>query len=209
MSTAIVTALRAEDRARFADILVDSFPASERDEPDQVIANIEQGRRRSLFAYDDNVLVGFAVFLDLPAVEVVLLEYMAVTGDARGRGIGGLLFDAVVAELAHEEVPCAGLVLEVEAPYGASGDEEIQRKRRISFYERHGALVVTAAPAYRVPSTMGPEALPFLLMWRPMAASGALGGALLRTVVEAILVVGHDLDAGDPFVASVLAELRL
>ena len=208
VTTTVATSLRTDDGGRLAQILIDSFPANERDSPDQVIANIEQGRRRCMLAHDREVLVGFAVLLDLPAVDVVLLEYMAVAAEVRDRGIGGRLMDAVLAELAREHPSRAGLLLEVESPDGRPDDDRPQRERRIAFYERHGARVLTAAPAYRVPSTTGPEALPFLLMWCPVALSGDLSADQLHDIVRAVLVAGHDLRPGDAFIEAVLADLR-
>jgi ribosomal protein S18 acetylase RimI-like enzyme len=203
----VVGQVKKDDWDQFTRILTDSFAASERDEAAVVRSNIEEGKRRCAVAYEDLSLVGFAVLLELVGADAVVLEYLAVDRTMRSRGVGGFLFDHVVSGLANDKVPRDGLILEVESPEAADGSEQILRQRRIGFYERHGATVITDAPAYRVPSTVGPETLPFILMWHPIASTGPLDGQRLRLIVEAVLVEEYELPSDSPFISSVLADL--
>ncbi|MDQ6615579.1 MAG: GNAT family N-acetyltransferase [Actinomycetota bacterium] len=193
-------------REEFVRILVESFPPAERDEPEQVVTNISENLRQCYLALDDDALVGFAVLLPLDDVDVILLEYLAVSRDRRSSGIGGQVFEAVFEAMGHTAQPPRGLVLEAETPEGA--EDAVLAQRRIAFYQRHGVVVVPGARGYRAPSTVGPELLSYTLMWRPMQAGEDLAGEFLSRCIRAILIQDYELADDDPLVAIILDGLK-
>lgn len=84
--------------------------------------------------------VGFAAYLRPPGHRFSWLEYFAVRRDRRGAGIGSALFRWTAAAAVHG---AAGMLLEIEPPETAAGDEErALRLARRSFYQRLGCLVL-------------------------------------------------------------------
>jgi GNAT superfamily N-acetyltransferase len=192
--------------AAFAAIYEESFPASERDATDDLLASIEAGRRDGYVASEDGVTVGMAVVLRLEGPPVAFLEYIAVDPRRRSRGIGADMLRQLRLELGG----LAGILLELEPPEGASGEERVTRERRLDFYLRNGAAIVDCAPRFRAPNLERPdEQIAFTLVWLPLAREGEPppSGPFLRESVAAILTQSYELDAADPLVAEVVADL--
>jgi ribosomal protein S18 acetylase RimI-like enzyme len=154
-------------QAAFRRIYEDSFPPDQRDEPDILFATVASGRRLCYLAERGGAVAGLAVLLPLLGEEVTYLEYLAVDGSVRSRGVGGHLLEHVLARLAQGSSSVDGIVFEVEPPDEAEGSERLLRARRIAFYERHGATAVSCAPHYRVPALSADHELSFTLMWLP------------------------------------------
>ena len=194
-----------EARSDFSRILVESFPAEERDEPGHVLASIEAGVRRCFMAHSAGRLVGLAVVLPLRTASAVLLEYLAVDPLARGGGLGGELFERVVVDLHAADSPPDGLIFEVDPPEEAAGDERQIRLRRIAFYERHGAVLITGVGTYRAPSLTGSGEVPYRLMWRPVKVDLPDTSHLLQ-VIRAVLVEDYGCSPQSPLVQTVLGS---
>ena len=193
------------DRA-FASVYESSFPNEDCEETADLLAGIrEQGRRA--VAWMDPELRGMATWMPLDVPGVTFLEYMAVDEPARNGGLGGAMLEAIFA-LFHAETGDGWVVWEVQQPYAAAGAERDLRARRIAFFERHGAEVLTGAPLYRAPRFDGPGSLPFHVMARRIPeAGGQLEGADLQAVVKSLLVDGYNVRGDSGFVANVLADL--
>ncbi len=175
-------------------ILTESFPADEVSDADEVVLGVTSGSRQCVAAFDGPELVGFGTLLPLDSGQAVLLEYLAVAAAHRNRGIGAQLVERMPSDL----------VIEVDPPDAASGDERTLRTRRIGFYERTGASLVPGALAYRVPRDRGEGTLPYLLMWR---GTPMIRGERLRDVVSSILVQSYGVTPGDALHRENLAAL--
>ena len=167
-----------------ASILAESFPPDEVSDPDDVVWGVTSGSRQCVAALDGPDLVGFGTLLVLGRGDAVLLEYLAVAAAYRNRGIGAQLLALMPSDL----------VIEVDPPDAATGEERATRTRRIGFYERNGASLVPGALAYRVPRDGGEGTLPYLLLWR---GASLLSGRRLRDVVSSILVQSYGVQPGD------------
>jgi ribosomal protein S18 acetylase RimI-like enzyme len=200
--------LSPAEREAFVAIFENSFPPDERDDPDQLLATIARGERRCYLAAADRAVLGLAVVLPLPSESMNLLEYLAVDQARRNAGIGSALLEDLRRRLLANPSRTDGIVFEVESPDGAHGEEQALRLRRVGFYERHGAHIVSCAPRYVAPSLSGGEPVPFRLMWLPGPGSPErLTGERLRRCVVAILTKSYDLPATDPLVERVTREL--
>jgi GNAT superfamily N-acetyltransferase len=67
---------------------------------------------------------------------VVLIDYLAVKQDARGRGYGRLLLDCI-KQWAHATEGCRGIIVEVEA------EPTKENRSRIQFWQRNGFLLTS------------------------------------------------------------------
>lgn len=201
-TVAPVGRLAGADRDRFSAIYEASFPADERDDTDALVAGIEDGELdcHALRSGDD--LVGLAITLDMEAAPIRYLEYLAVAPELRGGGGGGQLFDALVEDARRGG--WLGVAFEVDRPEDAFGAERTIRRRRIAFYERHGAVVVPCAPRFRAPASVAKGMLAYTLMW---LGDGPLAGELLARCVRGILVEGYGLAADDPLVGESIRAL--
>jgi GNAT superfamily N-acetyltransferase len=207
-----VTRLEAGAAERFTRIYEASFPESEREDVELLLASVAAGQRECYLALDDGTVVGLAVLLRLRATHVRFLEYLAVDPDGRGQGVGGRLLDRLREEPAIGGAAggfaSLGIVFEVEDPADAEGLERALRLRRIEFYRRHGADVVEGVPCFRAPNLDGEGTLAYRLMWLP-ARDGPirLQSRLLHGTVEAILIESYGLPSDDPVVVAALADL--
>lgn len=134
-------------------------------------------------------LAGLARFDSVREPQVAYLWYLAVSPDARGKGLGGAIHDEVLRRC--REAGARAAVMEVEIPE-ESPDAEFARSR-IEFYRRHGAKLLTGI---RYTHTVGPHQ-PEVLMnimirpFEPVTPEEALHAARVLFGNEAVEVVGE------------------
>ena len=101
---------------------------------------LELHRKGVYFAYalysESNQLLSYAFLCSAAACEYVLLDYLAVSDDIRGKGIGTNMLELLKAEICKTYT---GILLESENPDFALDKADFDiRSRRISFYEKCG-----------------------------------------------------------------------
>lgn len=112
---------------------------------------------------ESRAITGFATLLRLPNTPTLYLVYFALDAAARSQGTGSDFFRYMVDHIARRG-DVDTLVWEVEAPETDNPDEI--HRRRIRFYERLGAQIVTLALNYRmVDFEKGEGTIPLRLMW--------------------------------------------
>lgn len=101
---------------------------------------ILQGKQASVGFYDQQGLAAYAVFvLEGPHSPAVLINYFAVQPDRRGQGVGSQCLRLLRQALNGTGV---SLLFEVESPEHARDQAELAvRRRRVSFYQRCGAVM--------------------------------------------------------------------
>jgi GNAT superfamily N-acetyltransferase len=192
--------------ARLRAIFEESFPPSERETFEELAAGIAEGRMRLFVVRLGDAPVGMGVTIDLPANRAALLSYMAVRPDLRGEGVGGRLLQHIASALNAEGA--AHLLLEVESVDYSPPEEVELRRRRVRFYQRHGAQIIPCAPRYRVPNLTEPGVVYYYLMWLPLRRRARMpAGARLRRLVRAIFRRSYGLPPRDPLVRNVIGEL--
>jgi acetyltransferase (GNAT) family protein len=203
-----VQSLTGSDRSSFARIYEESFPRSERDDTQALLASIEAGSRFCMVAHRNHELIGLAVLLPLAELDIQFLEYFAIDSRLRSLGIGAQFLGHLGTELRSTPSPALGIVFEVDQPEHADGAERRLRQRRIEFYMRNSAVLVECAPAYKAPNLEHEGTLPSSLMWLPLNPHiPRLGGDLLKKCVLAILTQSYELRSDDPLVHDVISEL--
>jgi GNAT superfamily N-acetyltransferase len=193
----------------FCQIYEASFPAGERDDTAAFLSRALAGARDCYLAVDAGELLGFAVVLPLAAYPVAFLEYLAVAPEARNAGIGGCILTRMRQRLAETVNPkFEGVLFEVDQPEDADGSERELRRRRIAFYQRHGATIVDGATEYRAPVPAG-GTLPYFLMWLPVAPGASPpAGSYLKGCVTAIYAQSYELRDDAPLVRELIARIR-
>lgn len=115
------------------------FPADELRPLENLKTLFEKGGYEGLGLYDNadcQKLLGYALFIHVPNLPIVLLDFYAVLEEYRCLGLGSIFLQQIKL---HYQNLC-GILLETEAVAAASSAEEkLLRKRRNSFYEKNGA----------------------------------------------------------------------
>ncbi len=158
-----------------------------------------------LLAAEQGEVTGFTAaeyFLeegDGSPVNLGFLVYLAVDERFRGGGIGAHLYAcalallAVDARMAGREL--AGMAFTVERPEeAASASERSLRARRISFYERQGAMLLGGVDFVNPPLRPGEAPIPLHLMYHPVGRPDWDPEDLHRTLMRLI----EALAAGSP-----------
>lgn len=193
-------------------IYFDSFPAPERVDFPTLISDIETGQRHLFTVNDSGNVIAFAVTIPLPNTEFTLLEYIAVHNSMRSQGIGGSLLDSIVWNRRPEKGKkvLRGIILEVEAPEPASGEERIVREHRIQFYLRHGARPIECAPHYCIPNLeTGIGTVPLNLLCIPVSGKQQeLTRSTLEACIRGIYRLCYGRDDEDTILKKVLQDLN-
>lgn len=168
------------------------------------------GRAAAIVA--DEVAAGLALSNYLAESNLLHLKYLAIDPTRRNQGLGAILLRAAAA--AGEAIAqaagrdgCAGTLLEVEIPDSppAEADRSL-RRRRIAFYERHGALR-TGIPFPRPPWAPAEQPDWEVLLLPGRAWRNPLDGATRRGLGRALLVEGYRADPQAPWLVAYLDAL--
>jgi GNAT superfamily N-acetyltransferase len=182
-------------------IYEDGFPAhlradfttlADRPEPGEAALALVRGRQPC----------GFVMLRRLGETSWTFLRYFVVDERLRGQGLGGTMWDKLLARLRAEGSTL--LVFDVEDPDepGCDPAESTVRSRRVGFYQGHGARLLPVR-GYRNPHGSGDQAgwTPMLLMAAPVAPDTAAPGAVeAPDIVSAVYQHRWRLEPGHPWV---------
>jgi GNAT superfamily N-acetyltransferase len=158
-------------------IYQDGFPAHQQADFSTLVEQPEHGEA-ALALVCGRRPCGFAMLRRLGGTGWTFLRYFVVDQRLRGQGVGGTMWDKLLARLRADGSTL--LVFDVEDP-DEPGREQAEvriRSRRIGFYEGHGARLLPVH-GYQTPHENGGQTdwTPMLLMAAPVAAGMAAPGA--------------------------------
>jgi GNAT superfamily N-acetyltransferase len=198
--------VEALDAAAVSDvrrIYQDGFPAHQRADFTTLVEQPEDGET-ALALLCRRHPCGFAMLRPLGGTGWTFLRYFVVDQRLRGQGLGGTMWDKLLARLRAEDSTL--LVFDVEDP-DEPGREQAEfrvRSRRIGFYEGHGARLLPVR-GYQTPHENGgqTEWTPMLLMAAPVAAGlPAPGADDAEAIVSAVYQHRWGLESAHPRVAA-------
>jgi GNAT superfamily N-acetyltransferase len=188
LSTQAMTAL--------SRIYEEGFPPFQRDDFAAVTTQRRDGEL-ALALLRDGQPCGFAMLRTLGGTGWIYLRYFVVDVAQRGQGLGGLLWDHLVAYL--DGAGYTLLVFDVDDPNepDEQPDEVVQRHRRIRFYERHGASLLPVT-GYRTPDVAPGAAgwAPMLLLTAPLVPGPPPDADGVRAIVDAVFRFRWELEPG-------------
>jgi len=155
---------------------------------------------------DDGKVTGFALVFHLPAVNVCLLDFIAVRGELRGGGTGGALYEAVREYC--RQVGANGLYLESlsdEPAVNPSREALEANRRRMRFYESYGVRPIVGT-RYEEPLRPTSAPPPVSLLFDGLGRGGPLRRDEARAAVEAILRCKYGRQAAPGYVERVVAS---
>lgn len=167
-------------RANFAAVAdyADKFP-------DLLNRPFEFGYRSVLLVSENTggTVTGFSLFLHLPEINSSLLDFVAVRKGIRGSGLGSALYSATREYL--RELGSRGLYMEVlpDSPQVKDAAARAENRRRIRFYESHGARIL-AGTDYETPVDEDPAPH---LMFDGLGREAPLRRAEVRAAFRLIL----------------------
>ena len=186
-------------------ILRESIPPSEQLGDAKLKKLLKRDDYRMYALLLDATVVATAILYLPKAQEFVLLDYMAVRVDLRGRSFGSKLFRELV-KIASRESPAAGyLIFEVDDDRGDSPDVGSINRRRIEFYHRLGAQLLSNAN-YLFPSPTGPG-VPMRLMVYRLRPETKLSQETVRAALENIFREIHGREKNDALLQSIVDHL--
>lgn len=189
-------------RAQLDQLIQDSFPPAQRQPFREFLQAVDDGYYHLFLGLQAQNLVGFAAVNDLDCGSVFLLAYLAVDPQTRSGGYGGQLLAFVQAYLCAQGV--RAMLLEIEAVAEASLDPSDPRRRRLAFYQRHGARLLDFP--YRAPDLSDPQAeqsLAMDLLWLPCTDQAPVPSRdELRICVRSIYLGDYGLSHDHPLVTA-------
>jgi GNAT superfamily N-acetyltransferase len=201
-----VGALDTAARDAVRRIYEDGFPARMRADFASLTDHREDGETAlALLQGEQRRPCGFAMLRRLGKTGWTFLRYFVVDERLRGQGLGATMWDQLTAWLRTDG--CTLLVFDVEHPGepGCSPSEAQVRSRRVVFYERQGARVLSVH-GYQAPhaSAGGDGWAPMLLMAAPVTPGvPAPGHGLAPAIVSAVYEHRWRLEPGDPRIAAI------
>lgn len=182
-------------------IYEEAFPSRERQLRRVIEKRVTTGSEHLWVGKEGGKVVFMSLVFPLSGVDYLLLDYMAVSEDMRGKGIGM----SFIEMLAHKVVSSGkSVVLEVEDP--SSGDNVNQRKRRITFYRRSGAKMLKGMK-YLLPPLDGTKPTDMLLFAYPLGSTSSLSGNSVRKLVSALYEQVYGMDLHHPLVAKTMSTI--
>ncbi len=133
--------LKRLDRKEMAEIyrtqMQSDFPPAELKPWKRIEEMLAEGVYFAYGLYEEGKQTAYAFFVEADKKQI-LLDYYAVSAQARGMGIGSRFMALIREELRHQG--CSVALIEVENPDCAETEAERQKQeRRIHFYEKNGA----------------------------------------------------------------------
>jgi GNAT superfamily N-acetyltransferase len=194
-----VESLDAEAVGEIRRIYEDGFPAHLRADFTTLADRPEHGEA-ALALVRGRQPCGFVMLRRLGETGWTFLRYFVVDERLRGQGLGGTMWDKLLARLRAEGSTL--LVFDVEDPdeLGCDPAESTVRSRRIGFYRDHGARLLPVR-GYRTPHGRGEQAgwVPMLLMAAPVAPdTPAPGAGDAPAIVLAVYQHRWRLEPGHP-----------
>lgn len=158
-------------------IYLESFPDNERQPVTTIKERLEKGISRLFVGIIKNEVAMMSLLFNLQESEFILLDYMAVSNKYRGAGTGSKFLEYLLNDLRAKD---KFLILEVENP--SYGNNKEQRKKRIEFYRRNDAVMLSDVH-YLLPALDGKTPTEMNLMIMPSYSGNVIEKETVHTVI--------------------------
>lgn len=197
------------DSSTFGEVMAlyrDLFRADERLSEDRIRELMDAGEMSCLVLQEKRALVAFALLFISPKDRFAHLDYFGVQRKLQNLGIGSRLLRNLLEYLKSDDRKFEWMLLEV-------GDDEARsderwspdRRRRIRFYERHGARRLKDVK-YLFPGYDG-KPIPMSLMVVPFLGQDEIVGNQVRAMITRLYTGLHRRSPEDPSLLKVLGEI--
>lgn len=182
-------------------IYLSSFPANERHPLDVVQRRVQSGQSRLFIATMAGEPIGMALLWDFDGIPFVLLDYLAMREDCRGRGLGSDFF-----RFLSDEIQETGKQVVIEVEHPSFGNNRAQRIRRIRFYLDNGAGILRDVP-YWLPPLDGTTPTEMLLLISPADEHRVYSQDDVHMLISRLYAELYGRDENDPLLNSFIHAL--
>ena len=183
------------------DIYLNAFPSNERHSVKTIEERLDAGKSQMFVGLNEGKVITICLLFNLSDSEFILLDYMAVSNEFRGKGIGGKFLRYLTKLLKKIN---KYLVLEVENP--EHGDNKEQRKSRIEFYKKNGAVKLKDV-RYILPALDGKSPTEMNLMVLPEYHDITMKKETVRKLILELYKEVYGREEDDPLLNSFLGDL--
>lgn len=161
------------DVIRLYSSIIEEFPEGERKAIDVFIRLFETGDYKLFIALNETGLeVGYAFLYTIRKLGMLWLDFIVIHPEFQGKGYGSKFFEKMNSFYDRY----IGMLLEVEIPEEANENQ----MRRISFYERMGAMRLNLK--YYLPNEFG--GLEMYLYYKPFNSNAFPEAKVIITAIE-------------------------
>ena len=189
------------------DIYESSFPSNETRSAEKVEEMLKSDDNYHLYIFlSQHEVAGISLMYTFKDLRMGLLDYMAVTPNNQGKGIGTALFNFTLKKFQLNVLKGIGLLMEIQNENVPDQEEKDKRIRRIRFYSRLGVKILDGVNYWLPPLQPEIESEEMYLMIRPLVKMPYLSKASTISIIDAIHT--HDvLLLSVPAVKEMLAVL--
>lgn len=174
-------------------IYQNSFPANERQTLETLKIRLKEKKEVLFAAKINNEMVGIGFLFNLLGSDFLLLDYLAVKQNYRGKQIGEALFSHLKN---YARLQKKHLLMEVDDP--EFGDDKPYRVKRLAFYQKNGAFWLKDIK-YILPALDGTNPTEQILMLVPQNSKSEFSGEEIKDLVKRLYaelygISGEDTD---------------
>lgn len=122
--------MNANQWKEIKEIYMEAFPKAERKLFFTIRHSVKKGKMQILTAMEENVLLGFGMII--PFQNLVMVDYLAVSGKTRSRGTGSRILQEVCHQFAGKKIM---LLIERLDEHAENKEQRIARRK---FYLKNG-----------------------------------------------------------------------
>jgi GNAT superfamily N-acetyltransferase len=183
------------------EIYESSFPENEQQLLETLKIRLKEDKEVLFAAKINDEVVGIGFLFDLLGSDFLLLDYLAVKQNHRGKQIGERLFrflkDYGKSQQKH-------LLMEVDDP--EFGDDKEQRLKRIAFYQKNEALWLRDVK-YILPALDGTNATEQILMIVANKSKNEFSGAEIKALVKLLYSELYGIEEGDESLSKIIESV--
>ncbi len=118
-------------------ILKDTIPQEELGPVKNLKRQIEKKEQTLLIAKEDKIVVGAAIFREMPETNAALINYLAIDKSCQSKGYGSQILRQLDSSMPKKNPNIKHILLEIE-PFNPQSKEDEIKIKRSRFYERSG-----------------------------------------------------------------------
>jgi GNAT superfamily N-acetyltransferase len=178
-------------------IYQNSFPANEQQTLETLKIRLKENKEVLFAAKFQNEIVGIGFLFDLIGSDFMLLDYLAVKENHRGKQIGEALFSHLKN---YARLQKKHLLMEVDDP--EFGDDKPNRFKRLVFYQKNGAFRLKDIK-YILPALDGTNPTEQILMLVPENSKSEFSGEEIKDLVKRLYAELYGISGEDTNLANI------
>ena len=203
LNDVIISEIKSEnDFNNGINIYEEAFPPGEKRPIYDIKRNIEKDHEKMFIGKLNGNPAIFAMMWPVNDSDFLFLDYIAVKKEYRGNGFGSLFLERIF-DFKNNDM-YNHIIFEVENP--DEGNNRIQRKERIKFYQRAGAKTLTGFK-YFLPPRNNNKSQEMKLMILSRKNIKRLDGEKIQNVLEQIYIHIYNKKSDDKILNNILDNI--